>query len=128
MAKKVVKTDKAPSVIGAYSQGVIVESPQLLFCSGQIAIDPVTGKLLNATVREQTIRILKNIGAVLKEAGSSLDKVAKITVFMTNIDDFNEFNEAYAGFFTSNPPARAAVEVSKLPKGAAIEMDAIAYI
>jgi len=128
MAKKVVKTDKAPAAIGAYSQALIVDSTHTIFCSGQIAIDPATGKLLNGTVREQTIRILENISAVLEEAGSCLDKVAKITVFLTSIDDFDEFNEAYAGFFTSDPPARAAVEVSKLPKGAAIEMDAIAYI
>jgi len=128
MAKRIVSTEHAPAAIGAYSQAVVIGSGHLVFCSGQIAIDPATGKLLNGTVREQTERILVNLREILDAAGSGLDRVVKMTVFLTDMEDFEEFNEAYASFFTTDPPARAAVEVSKLPKGAAIEMDAIACI
>ncbi|MBU1472063.1 MAG: RidA family protein [candidate division Zixibacteria bacterium] len=128
MAKRIVSTEHAPAAIGAYSQAVVIDSGRLVFCSGQIAIDPTTGKLLNGPVRAQTERILVNLRAVLEAAGSGLDRVVKITVFLTDMDNFEEFNQAYAGFFTTDPPARATVEVSRLPKGAAIEMDAIAYI
>lgn len=128
MAKRIVSTDHAPAAIGAYSQAVVIDSGQLVFCSGQIAIDPATGKLLNGPVRVQTERILENLKAVLEEAGSGLDKVVKVTVFLTDMESFDEFNQAYAGFFATDPPARAAVEVTRLPKGAAVEMDAIATI
>ena len=119
-----IKTDKAPRAVGPYSQAVKVGN--FLFISGQIAINPETGKLEGETVAEQTERVLKNIEAILREAGFSLKDVVKTTVYLKNMCDFAEMNGVYAKFFEEHRPARATVEVSKLPLGALVEIEAIA--
>lgn len=121
----VVHTDAAPAAIGPYSQAIVAGG--FVFCSGQIAIDPATGEVVHGTTAEQTRMVLKNLAAVLEGAGSGLDKVVKVTVFLRSMGDFAEMNAVYADAFGSHAPARAAVEVSALPKGVAVEMDAIAY-
>jgi len=119
-----IKTDKVPQAVGPYSQAVKVGN--FLFISGQIAINPETGKLEGKTVAEQTERVLKNIEAILREAGFSLKDVVKTTVYLKNMCDFAEMNGVYAKFFGEHRPARATVEVSKLPLGALVEIEAIA--
>ena len=119
-----IKTDKAPQAVGPYSQAVKVGN--FLFISGQIAINPETGKLEGETVAQQTERVLKNIEAILREAGFSLKDVVKTTVYLKKICDFAEMNEVYAKFFGEHKPARATVEVSNLPLGALVEIEAIA--
>jgi 2-iminobutanoate/2-iminopropanoate deaminase len=128
MPKTVVSTDKAPEAIGAYSQAVVSDASKIVFSSGQIAIDPETGILVKGGIRGQTEQVLLNIEAVLSAARSGLDKVIKVTVYLRNISDFEDFNNVYSNFFAALPPARATVEVSNLPKGALVEMDAIAEI
>ena len=119
-----VKTDKAPQAVGPYSQAVKVGN--FLFISGQIAINPETGKLEGETVAEQTERVLKNIEAILREAGFSLKNMVKTTVYLKNMCDFADMNEVYAKFFGEHRPVRATVEVSNLPLGALVEIEAIA--
>ncbi len=119
-----IKTDKAPQAVGPYSQAVKVGN--FLFISGQIAINPETGRLEGETVAEQTERVLKNIEEILREAGFSLKDVVKTTVYLKNIKDFAEMNGVYAKFFGEHKPARATVEVSNLPLGALVEIEAIA--
>lgn len=121
---KIVSTNKAPNAIGPYSQAV--RYGNFIFCSGQIAIDPNTGKLTGKTIKKQTGQVLKNLSEVLKSAGSSLNKVVKTTVYLVNLQDFQKFNKEYAKFFKENKPVRATVEVSGLPKNALIEIEAIA--
>ena len=128
MGKQIVSTDKAPAAIGAYSQGIISDASRTVYCSGQIAIDPSTGTLSGEDVGNQTDRALKNLKAVLEAAGSSLNKVVKVTVYLKNIGDFEDFNAVYANYFQGSRPARATVEVSNLPKGALIELDAVAEL
>ncbi len=122
--KKIVKTNKAPKAIGPYSQGIIAGN--FMFISGQIAIDPDTNEMVTGTIEEETEQVLKNIGAILNEAGLTYENVVKTTVYLTDLNDFVKMNEVYARFFKTNPPARAAIQVSKLPKGAKIEIEAIA--
>ncbi|WP_456395529.1 RidA family protein [Desulfurobacterium sp.] len=124
---KAVKTDKAPNPVGPYSQAVITEN--LIFLSGQIGINPETGKLLE-TLEEQTKQIFKNIEAVLKEAGSSKEKIVKTTIFLKDIKNFKKVNEIYEKFFKNCTvfPARSTVEVSRLPLDAEIEIECIAQI
>lgn len=124
MKRTVVSTDKAPAAVGPYSQGVVVGD--LVFTAGQIALDPQTGDLVGEDVSAQTRRVIENLAAVLSAAGSSLDKVVKTTVFLTNMDDFAAMNSVYAEFFASNPPARSTVQVGALPKGSLVEIEAIA--
>ena len=124
--KKIVKTNKAPEAIGPYSQGVIAGN--FLFISGQIAIDPDKNEMIAGTIEEQAEQVLKNIGAILNEAGLTYDNVVKTTVYLTDLNDFGKMNEVYSRFFKNNPPARAAIQVSKLPKGAKIEIEAIASL
>jgi len=122
--KKIIHTNEAPAAVGPYSQAV--EAGNFLFVSGQIPIIPETGKILEGDIREQTGQVLKNIGAVLRAAGLDYGHVVKCTCFLVDIDDFKAMNEVYATFFTTEPPARAAYQVCKLPLGAKIEIDAIA--
>jgi 2-iminobutanoate/2-iminopropanoate deaminase len=122
--KKIVKSENAPKAIGPYSQAVEVNG--MLFVSGQLGINPATGKLVEGTIKEQTEQVLKNIGEILKEAGYDFADIVKSTCFLSNMDDFKEMNEVYARFFSLNPPARAAFEVAKLPLGAMIEIETIA--
>ncbi len=124
--KRIVKTNKAPEAIGPYSQGVIAGN--FMFISGQIAIDPDKNEMIVGTIEQETEQVLKNIGAILNEAGLSYDNVVKTTVYLTDLNDFVKMNEVYARFFKTNPPARSAIQVSKLPKGAKIEIEAIACL
>ena len=122
---KKVATEKAPAAIGPYSQAMIVGG--LVYTSGQIAIDPATGDLVEGDVRAQTEQVMKNLGAVLEAAGSSYAKAVKTTCFLKNIGDFAVFNEVYGNYFTEKP-ARSCVAVAALPKGALVEVEVIAEI
>jgi len=127
LAKIIIKTNKAPEAIGPYSQGVKVEKGGLIFVSGQIPISPESGELISGSIGDETRQVLKNLKAILEEAGSGLDKVVKTCVFLKNMDDFAEMNQVYSEFFQKDPPARSTVEVSRLPKGVRIEVEATAY-
>lgn len=125
MRKERVTTEEGPSAIGPYSQAIV--AGDLVFVSGQIPLDPRAGALVEGSVEQQTERVMKNLAAILKAAGSSLERVVKTTVYLADLGDFEEMNRAYARFFEgSDPPARATVQVARLPKGAALEIDAIA--
>ena len=126
MNKENIQTENAPAAIGPYSQGI--KYGNMTFVSGQIAIDPATGDLIEGDIKQQTRQVLTNVKAVLESAGSSLENVLKATVFITNMDDFPLINEAYAEFFQSAPPARACVEVARLPKDVLVEIEMIANI
>lgn len=125
MKIEVVSTEKAPKALGPYSQALKVGN--FVFCAGQIGIDPKTGRLKEG-IEAQTKQVLENLKAVLQEAGSSLEKVVKTTIFLKNVEDFGRVNEIYAKYFSKNKPARSTVEVSALPKGALIEIEAIAVV
>lgn len=116
----------APAAIGPYSQAVSVTAGKLVFCSGQIPLDPVTGQLVQGDIEKETARVMDNLGAVLLAAGLSFDHVARCTIFLTDLGDFAKVNQVYGRYFTGAPPARATVQVSALPKGARVEIDAIA--
>ncbi|HXE91870.1 MAG TPA: RidA family protein [Terriglobales bacterium] len=122
--KVTVSTSDAPRAIGPYSQGI--KAGGFVFVSGQIAIDPATGNVIAGDIRAQTERVLKNLAAILEAAGSSMEQVVKTTVFIKNMEDFVPMNEVYARAFDLEPPARATVECSKLPKDVLVEIDAIA--
>ncbi len=124
--KSIVSTSNAPAAIGPYSQAVKICN--LVFTSGQIPLDPITGQVVSGPVDVQTHLVLTNLKAVLEEAGSSLDKVVKTTVFIKNMDDFAAINTVYASFFSADAPARSCVEVSPLPKDVLVEIEAVAYI
>ena len=124
--KKEIKTDKAPKAIGPYSQAIMANG--LIFASGQIAINPSTGELITGTIEEETRLVLNNLKAVLEAAGSSFDKVIKCTVFLQNMDDFSRMNAVYGEFFKPPYPARAAVQVARLPKDVKVEIEAIAIL
>jgi len=124
--REIVATDKAPAAIGPYSQAIRVDST--VFASMQVAIDPVTGKLVEGDIIVQTQQVLTNLKAVLEAAGSSLAHVVKTTVFLANIDDFAAMNQVYAGFFPENAPARSTVQVAKLPLSALVGIDAVAFV
>ena len=123
--KRIIATQTAPAAVGPYSQAVV--AGDLMFCSGQIALDPATGSMVGASPAEQTERVLKNVSALLAAEGLSLTDVVKATVFATDMGAFAAVNEVYARFFTSEPPARSFVEVSALPKNALVEIEVIAY-
>lgn len=124
MLKKVA-TDKAPAAIGPYSQGIIVD--KMLYSSGQIALDPATGAVVGETIVEQTEQVMKNLGAILEEAGTDYSKVVKTTCFLADMGDFAAFNEVYARYFTEKP-ARSCVAVKTLPKNVLCEVEVIAYV
>jgi len=127
MNKQVVSTSLAPSAIGPYSQGIRVGN--LLFVSGQIPIDPSTGRLIESkTIQDQTRRVLQNIVAIVAAAGGSVANIVKTTVFLRDMGDFAEMNAVYAEFFRLAPPARATVEAARLPRDVSIEIDCIAII
>ena len=126
MEIKYTQTEKAPAAIGPYSQAVSVGN--LLFTSGQIPIDPATGEIAGATIEEQARQSVANVGAILEANGTSFDKVVKTTCFLDDINDFVAFNEVYARYFDENLPARSAVGVEALPKGALVEVEVIAYV
>lgn len=120
----VVATDRAPRAIGPYSQAVV--SGGVIYLSGQVALDPASGELVGETGEEQASRALENLRSVLAAAGSGFDRVLKTTVYLTDMNDFAAVNAVYARFFGDSRPARATVQVSALPKGARVEIDAIA--
>jgi 2-iminobutanoate/2-iminopropanoate deaminase len=124
MTKKVVQTEKAPKAIGPYSQAIRVE--KMIYTAGQIALDPATMELVAGGVEEQTRQVLENLRNVLEAAGSSMDKVVKTTVFLTDMADFPKMNVIYAEFFGENPPARSTIAVAGLPKGGLVEIEAVA--
>lgn len=120
-----VFTDKAPKPIGPYSQAVIAGN--LVFLAGQIPIDPETGEVVSGGIREQTVRVLENVKAVLEAAGCSLEEVVNVTVFLRDLSHFNDFNEVYSKYFGESKPARATVQVANLPKNALVELVVVAY-
>jgi 2-iminobutanoate/2-iminopropanoate deaminase len=122
--KKIISTHQAPKAIGPYSQAV--ETNNLLFISGQIPIDPVTGKFVEGGITEQTEQVMKNIGSILKEAGYTYENVVKSTCLLSDMDNFASMNAVYGKYYPGNPPARAAYAVVKLPMGALIEIETIA--
>ena len=123
---RIISTPNAPAAMGAYSQAVV--SNGFAFLSGQIPLDPATGKLIEGDIAAQTERVLENLKAVLVASGSSLSHVVKTTVYIKDMGEFAKMNEVYARFFGSNPPARATVEVARLPRDVRIEIDCIATV
>jgi 2-iminobutanoate/2-iminopropanoate deaminase len=123
-AKEIISTPNAPAAIGPYSQAVRWNG--LVFCSGQIPLDPATGDLVEGGVTKQTSRVLDNLKAVLEASGSSLGQVLKTTVFMKDLSEFAAMNEVYSHYFGENPPARATVEASRLPRDVRVEIECIA--
>ncbi len=129
MSRQVISTGAAPKAIGPYSQAVVVAAGRTIYCSGQIPIDPATGEMVGAgDIKVQTDRIMKNLLAVLEAAGASLDAIVKTTIFLTDLQDFAQVNEVYGSYFKGAPPARSTVQVTGLPKGAQVEIEAIAVI
>lgn len=124
--KKEVKTDKAPKAIGPYSQAIVANG--FVFASGQIALDPATGELNQGSLEDQARQVLKNLAAVLEAAGSSMDDVVKANVYLQDMNDFNRMNAVYAEFFKSPYPARAAVQVARLPRDVKIEIEVVAVL
>lgn len=122
--REVILTDRGPKPIGPYSQAVRANG--FLYVSGQVALDPKTGELTGADTRQQTERVLENVKGILEAAGSNLHHVVKTTVFLKDMNDFAAMNEVYAKHFTSVPPARSTVQVSRLPKDALVEIEVIA--
>lgn len=124
--KKVIHTDKAPKAVGPYSQAV--STGNLLFTAGQVAIDPATGKLVEGGIRDQTRQVMENLRAILTAARTDFTKVVKSTVFLQDIKTFANFNQVYAAYFPSEPPARSTFQVGALPLGAMVEIEMIALL
>ena len=123
--KQIIKPATSPAAVGPYNHAV--RAGDLLFCAGQIPIEPATGNLVAGDIKTQTERVLKNVKAILDDQGLTFANVLKSTVFMTNLGDFAAMNEVYASYFTGNFPARSTVQVAALPKGAAVEIEVIAH-
>jgi 2-iminobutanoate/2-iminopropanoate deaminase len=126
MDKQAIFTEAAPRAVGPYSQAI--KAGGWIYLSGQIPIDAKTNKLVLKTIEEQTDLVLRNSQQVLEAAGASLENVVKVTLFIENMEDFGRINDVYATFFSAIPPARSAVQVSRLPKGVGIEVDMVAYV
>lgn len=122
--KEIISTENAPGAIGPYSQAI--KTGGLVFCSGQIPIDPATGNFVSDEITTQTEQVLKNMAAVLEAAGTSLDNVVKTTVFLADMGEFAAMNEVYGRFFSDNKPARATVQAARLPRDARVEIECIA--
>lgn len=125
MKKEIVSTEKAPAAIGPYSQAVKVGS--FMFCSGQIPINPETKEIVEGGIEEQTKMVFENLKAIIEAGGSSLSNVVKTTVFLKNMNDFVKMNSVYATYFKENQPARAAIEVARLPRDVLVEIEAIVF-
>jgi len=123
--KEIITTELAPKAIGPYSQAV--KHNGLVFCSGQIPLDPATGQVIEGSVEAQTVRVLESLGAVLAAAGASYETVLKTTIFVQDLNDFALVNEVYGRFFPVNPPARATVQAARLPRDVKVEIEAIAF-
>ena len=126
MKRQIISTTEAPSAIGPYSQAV--QAGGMLFVSGQIPIDPASGELVQGGVEAETRQVLNNLKAILEAAGSSLEKVVKATLFIADMNQFGTINAIYAEYFQTDPPARACVEVARLPKDVQIEIEAVALV
>ena len=126
MSRQALHTDAAPKAIGPYSQAVAVAAGHLIFCSGQIPLDPATAQMVTGDISAQTERVMKNLEAVLAAGGATFANVVRCTIFLTDMNDFAKVNEVYGRYFQDAPPSRATVQVSALPKGANVEIDAIA--
>lgn len=126
MSMRTISTDRAPKAIGPYSQGIAASG--FLFLSGQVPLDPGTGQLVQGTVQEEVTRVLENLKGVLEAAGSGLQGVVRTTVYLTSLEDFTAMNEVYARYFGEHRPARSTVQVAALPRGARVEIDAIASL
>jgi 2-iminobutanoate/2-iminopropanoate deaminase len=126
LTRDLIDAPGAPAAIGPYSHGVC--SADLLFCSGQIPLDPETEQLVEGSIGAETERCLKNLAAICEAAGTTLDNTVKATIFTTELERFAEINEAYGAFFEGSPPARAAVGVAALPKGAKVEVEAVVAV
>lgn len=124
--KEIIQTNSAPQAIGPYSQAVRLAG--LLFTSGQIPLDPQTGEFVAGGIAEQTEQVLKNLSAVLEAGGADFGRVVKTTVFLAEMDDFAAMNEVYARYFKENPPARSTVQAARLPRGARVEIEAVAWV
>ena len=124
MHRDIITTDRAPAAIGPYSQAVATRD--LIFVSGQLPIEPDTGNLVTGDIRDQTRQAMQNLGAILAAAGSGFDRLVKTTLFIADMDQFGTINEIYAEFFAGQPPARACVQVARLPRDAGIEIEAVA--
>lgn len=122
--REIVSTDKAPGAIGPYSQAI--KTGGMIYCSGQIPIDPVTGEFVSSDIAEQTEQVLKNLAAVLEAGGTNLGNVVKTTVFLADMSDFAVMNEVYGRYFSENKPARATVQAARLPRDAKVEIECIA--
>lgn len=123
---KVISTENAPGAIGPYSQAIVANG--MVFCSGQIPIDPATGEFVSEDVSEQTEQVFKNLAAVLEAAGASLESVVKTMVFLADMNDFAAMNEVYGRYFVTNKPARATVQAARLPRDARVEIECIALV
>lgn len=121
--KEVISTERGPKAIGPYSQAI--KAGGFIYTAGQIPFDPSTGQIIQGDVAAQTVRVLENLKAIVEAAGSSLDKAVKATVYLKDMNDFAAMNEAYARYFTKNPPARSTVEVSRLPRDVRVEIDLV---
>lgn len=128
MSRNVIQTAGAPKAIGPYSQAISVQASRMVFLSGQIPLDPATGEIVAGDVAAQTEQVMKNLSAVLAEAGLSFANVVRCGIFLTDLGDFGKMNEVYARYFPKDPPARATVQVSALPRGSKVEIDAIAAV
>jgi 2-iminobutanoate/2-iminopropanoate deaminase len=124
--KSVVSTDTAPAAIGPYSQAIVANG--FVFASGQLPLDPATGQIVDGDIRVQTRRVLDNLTAVLAAAGTSLDRAVKTTCFLADLADFGAFNEVYATYFASQPPARSTFQVARLPRDARVEVEVVALL
>jgi 2-iminobutanoate/2-iminopropanoate deaminase len=131
MQRTTVRTSQAPAAIGPYSQAVVVpvgDGKKMVFCSGQIPLDPATGQLVDGDITEQTQQVLANLGAVLAAAGATFANVVRTTIFLADMDDFAAVNAAYGERFVADAPARATVQAARLPRDARVEIDAIAIV
>ena len=128
MPKTIIHTENAPRAVGPYSQAVKVEGESLIFVSGQIALDPKSGDRVPGGIVQETKQVIENLKAILETAGSGLDKILKTTVFLHSMDDFGVMNEVYNRYFSKDPPARSTIEVSRLPKGVKVEIEAVAFV
>jgi 2-iminobutanoate/2-iminopropanoate deaminase len=126
MVRDVIQTPDAPKAIGPYSQAISVNAGRMVFLSGQIPLDPATGELVTGDIQQETERAMKNLEAVLAASGMTFANVVRCGIFLTDLGDFGKVNEVYGRYFPTNPPARATVQVSALPKGARVEVDCIA--
>jgi 2-iminobutanoate/2-iminopropanoate deaminase len=125
---EVITSSGAPRAIGPYSQAIAVRAGQMLFLSGQIPLDPATGELVKGTIEEETGQVMRNLAAVLAAGGAGFQHVVKATIYLTDLSDFSRVNEVYGAHFTSSPPARSTVQVAALPRGARVEIDAVAAV